>query len=498
MGLAMLIRGLGRRMPETQGYTALPTNSGEKAPEASRVPWLPRIACLLPNFLHGSAGVSGRRASKTAWLDGLRGVAAFIVVWHHSSLVYFSWSIHDAWTPDSGLFVQLPVVRLALAGIPAVCVFFVISGYAISLRLLRLSYLGRPAEFADALSSSLFRRHPRLFMPAAFVMLLTALMSCMGAFPTEAWSEHVAIATRVPPRADTLWAQLLDWGRRASELAYPLRDTVHSRDVNPYDPNLWTLPVELGCSMLVFALLAATYRFRPFVRMGLVLALVLFCLARAEQNVFLFLGGVLLADIRTCLSLREDATPPQLIMSSESAAPLPPLKRSLLRSPLAKHLALFAAFVACLYILSIPQQSKGAASAPGYTTLSSLIPEIYHSTNRADYFWPPLSALLLVATLDYSPFLQRIFTSRPAQYLGDISFALYLVHGPLLWSYGAWLAPRLIPADEGVSGVRYGWGVALCYLCFWPVVVWGADLMMRGVDGRSVAVARWVYNKLKS
>lgn len=492
MGLDWLNRGLGRHTPETQGYAALPSGSDEKPPEAAPAPWLTSLTSLLPSFLHPSTGVSsGRRASKTAWLDGLRGIAAFIVVWHHSSLVYFPWSIHDAWTPDSGLFIQLPIVRLALAGIPAVCVFFVISGYAISLRLLQLSHLGRPAEFADALASSLFRRHPRLFMPAASVMLLTALMSYMGAFPTEAWSEHVAIAIRNPPRADTLWAQLLDWGRRSSELANPLRDTAHSRDVNPYDPNLWTLPVEYGCSMLVFALLAATYRFRPFVRMGTVSALVLFCLARAEHNVFLFLGGVLLADIRTYLSLREEATPPQLPVSSEGTAPTR-------RCSLAKPAALLPAFAVSLYLLSIPQQSKGAAASPGYGTLSSLIPEVYRSTDRADYFWVPLSALLLVATLDYAPFLQRVFTSRPAQYLGDISFALYLVHGPLLWSYGAWLAPRLIPAGEGISAWGYGWGVVLCYLCFWPVVVWVADLVMRGVDGRSVAVARWVYNKLKS
>lgn len=488
MGLAWLTRGLGRRMPETQGYAALPTDSDEKPVETACTPWLSHLTYLLPSFLDSSTDVSGRRASKTAWLDGLRGIAAFIVVWHHSSLVYFPWSIHDAWTPDSGLFIQLPIVRLVLAGIPAVCVFFVISGYAISLRLLRLSHLGRPADFTDAFSSSLFRRHPRLFMPAAFVMLFTALMSYMGAFPTEAWSEHVAIATRVPPCADTLLDQLLDWGRRASELANPLRDTVHSRDVNPYDPNLWTLPVEFGCSMLVFALLAATYRFRPFVRMGLVFALVLFCIARAEQNVFLFLGGMLLADIRTYLSLRDDATPPQLPVSSEGA---PTRKCSL-----AKPLALIAAFVSCLYVLSIPQQSKGADFAPGYTTLSSLIPEVYHSSYRSDYFWAPLSSLLLVATLDYAPFLQRIFTSRLAQYLGDISFALYLVHGPLLWSYGAWLAPRLIPTEEGISAWAYALGVVLCYLCFWPVAVWVADLVMRVVDGRSVAVARGVYNKL--
>ena len=497
MRLNWLQRGPRAGPPEAEGYAPVlldsdPSNEklGEPAPARS---WLSHLVWLLPSFLHPSNGVSsGRRMSPTAWLDGLRGIAAFIVVWHHSSLVYFSWSIHDAWRDAASPLVQLPLVRLVLAGIPAVCIFFVISGYAISLKLLRLSHQGRAPEFLDALSSSLFRRHPRLFMPAAFVLLTTALLSFAGAFPTEAWSPHVAIATRVPPRADSLWYQLLDWARRAWALAYPIRNTINSRDVNPYDPNLWTLPVEFGCSFLVFTLLAVTFKFRPFVRMAFVLVLIVYCLARAEQNVFLFLSGLFLADIRTYRTLRSDTVTPQLPVASDSPASIPTSRK---RS-LARYLAPFVALFVSLYLLSMPEWTKGGKDAPGYATLASMIPRVYHEVKKVDYFWVPLAAVFLVGTLDSAPSLQRIFTSRFAQYLGDISFSIYLVHGPLLWSYGAWLAPRLIPTGEDVSDVQYGWGVALCYLCFWPVVIYEADLVTRVVDGKSVQFARWVYNKL--
>lgn len=479
---------------ETDGYARLSIHSdgsNEKPAEASRASWLSYLVWLLPSFFHPSNKVtSSRRTSPTAWLDGLRGVAAFIVVWHHSSLVYFPWSIHDAWRDsEKGLFVQLPFIRLAVAGVPMVCIFFVISGYAISLKLLRLSHLGRASDFVDTLSSSLFRRHPRLFMPATVVLLISAFMSYFGAFPTEDWSGDVAIATRVPPRADSLSGQLLDWGHNSWRLAYPIRNTINSRDVNPYDPNLWTLPVEFGCSLLVFTLLAVTYKFRPFVRMAFLLVLIGYSLVRAEENVFLFLCGVFLADLRTYRTLRDDAAPPELPLDTGAT-------RWSLRSSLARNAGYAVAFVASLFLLSMPEMRRGADEAPGFATLASLVPQTYLDANKADYFWVPLGAALLVSTLDYAPLLQRLFTSRAAQYLGDISFSMYLVHGPLLWSYGAWLAPRLIPTGDDATAAQYGWGVALCYLCFWPVLIYEADLVTRIVDGKSVQFARWVYNKL--
>jgi len=439
-------------------------------------------------------------------IDGLRGIAAFVVVWHHSSLLYFSWAIHHPWNEhETKVFVQLPIIRLFLAGLPAVCIFFVISGYAISLRLLKLSHLGRSTEFAHSLASSLFRRHPRLFMPATFVLLMSAIMSYLGLFPTESWSKAVAQGTRVPPHPDTFYGQLSDWAKHSMSLAYPIRNTINSRDINPYDPNLWTLPVEFGTSMMVFTLLAVTHRFRPFVRMAFNFILVAYFFYRTETNVFLFLCGMSLADIRTYLTLRNEARSELPRRSDDIDDDDNGIRRKKPRryifgnrwaqfyhSSLTRRIAAIFGVLFCMYALSIPEFGKTLGEDPFFKPLLGLVPHFY----RATHFWIPLGAVGLVAIVDYNSFLQAVFNSRVAQYLGKISFALYLIHGPLIWSYGAWLAPHFIPTAEDVSTARYGFGVALCYLLWWPVAIYEADLVTRLVDVKSVAFARWVYNKL--
>jgi peptidoglycan/LPS O-acetylase OafA/YrhL len=507
MVLGWLRSGLAARMPHSQGYAPLSLNSPDitEKPavyESSKASWASGLVCILPSFAQPSSPGSERRLSRSAWLDGLRGVAAFVVVWHHSTLIYFGWDVHNAWTEEHGIFMQLPIIRLFISGIPAVCIFFVISGYAISLKLLKLSHLGRSSEFADALASSLFRRHPRLFMPATLVLLSSAVMSYFNLFATEAWSNRVAIPTRAPPHHDGLFDQLFDWAHHSMGLAYPIRNTINSRDVNPYDPNLWTLPVEFGTSMMIFTLLAVTHKFRPFVRMGFTFCLIAYFFYRTENNVVLFLCGMFLADIRTYLTLREEGRPQLPMTSSESSTPRflrfgkSVVASRLWKSTWTRRIAALAAFVFCIYVLSIPEFEHGASGDPNFQMLVKLVPQIYHDAGRATYFWIPIGAVALVAVIDYNRFLQHLFNSRFAQYLGKISFALYLIHGPLLWSYGVWLGPRLVPTNDDVTMSQWGWGVTLCYLCFWPVAIYEADVVTRLIDMKSVTFARWVYNKL--
>ncbi|CAI4215673.1 unnamed protein product [Parascedosporium putredinis] len=131
-------------------------------------------------------------------------------------------------------------------------------------------------------------------------------MSYFLLFPTEPWSRKVAIATRVPPHLDSLMGQLRNWAQQSISLAYPIRNTINSRDVNPYDPNLWTLPVEFGCSMLVFTLHAATHKFRPRARIVFNLALIAYALYRTEFNILLFMCGMFMADLQAYASVRDE------------------------------------------------------------------------------------------------------------------------------------------------------------------------------------------------
>lgn len=87
---------------------------------------------------------------------------------HHASLMSFSWAVHDGWAPEpmrhqTGWFIRLPIIRLLISGPPQVYIFFVVSGYAISHKALKLVHQGRAADAGTSLFSSIFRRHPRLF-----------------------------------------------------------------------------------------------------------------------------------------------------------------------------------------------------------------------------------------------------------------------------------------------------------------------------------------------
>ncbi|CAD0031859.1 unnamed protein product [Aureobasidium pullulans] len=81
-------------------------------------------------------------------------------------------------------------------------------------------------------------------------------------------------------------------------------------------------------------------------------------------------------------------------------------------------------FIGGLYLGGQPEQRW--EHAPGWMTLWSLIPSYIHDRHR---YWTGWGALLLVWSTSNSPMLQRIFNNRFTQYLGKISFSLYLVHG---------------------------------------------------------------------
>lgn len=122
-----------------------------------------------------------------------------------------------------------------------------------------------------------------------------------------------------------------------------------------------------------------------------------------------------------------------------------------------------------------------------------------------------IGSILLVYLTIHHPITTSIFTTRFARYMGRISFAFYLIHGPVIRCLQEGLAPFI----WGVVGVYGGvntfdttvgpqgkwvktgkidcwngfgaWSVSVV-ICL-PCAVWLADLFERCVDG---PVVRWI------
>lgn len=120
---------------------------------------------------------------KLFYLDGLRGLAAFAVVISHYIQVFYPAALsgraeqaHFAWDTWYGI----SPINLFYNGQFAVCLFFVLSGYVLSVKMYEEALDSE--TFLKLLRSSALRRYIRLAVPAAMSVLLVYLAISTNAF----------------------------------------------------------------------------------------------------------------------------------------------------------------------------------------------------------------------------------------------------------------------------------------------------------------------------
>ncbi|KAK5628640.1 hypothetical protein RRF57_004355 [Xylaria bambusicola] len=289
---------------------------------------------LLPSFAHNrfspardrrnetnSNGSGAKTLSPTAYLDGMRGLAAFFVFFCHYFYTAFFIAEGYGWLPrpppDSDeppptvstytSLWRLPFVRLLYSGPSMVCVFFVISGYALSLRPLQLARKRNSEAFARTTSSLVFRRFFRLYLPPIISTLGVALLLRWGAYEsTREFIQDRTFTRNVieyhPKRLGSLPAQLRHWGHEMWAFVHIWSWENHAGSTQ-YDVHLWTIPLEFRCSMVLFLVLVGTARLRDNVRLVVVGLLSWFVLRNDRWEMLLFFAGMAIAD----LDLRRNA-----------------------------------------------------------------------------------------------------------------------------------------------------------------------------------------------
>ncbi|KAK3985004.1 acyltransferase family-domain-containing protein [Cladorrhinum sp. PSN332] len=457
------------------------------------------VIFLLPSFLQPRGGSVPPRLSPTAYLDGMRGLAALFVFFCHYT--YTCYVIAHGYgyepplrpppttpTPNNFALLKLPFLRLFYSGPPMVCVFFVISGYALSLRPLTQIRSRQFSSLSATLSSLIFRRAIRLFLPCAVSTLLIVAMARIGLYEwtrefayDEAYMRNVQETHfRSGGKEASLRGQVAEW-------AGMLFEFVHVWDWEAFggstgiDVHLWTIPVEFRASMFVFLGVAGLSRLKAKWRFLGLAGLGLFAFRSARWEVMLFYWGVGLAEVDAGRWWMRDK--PALGEEKEK-------KRNIRGGRESKHWKSFWAALSVLGLYLMSQPDYGSDETPGWVFLTGIIPGWWKDGHR---FWQSFGAMLFVLAVGRSRGWQRLFESSMVQYLGRISYAMYLMHGPVLHTVGYAIERWVWTNVTGIETLRaYNAGFALASVFVVPIVIWVSDVFWRGVDAPVVKFAKRV------
>lgn len=342
-------------------------------------------------------------------LDGLRGLAAFVVVVHHAFLV--SPGLADSYQGQraqltGGWWLTHTPLHLVWDGPAAVIVFFVLSGFVLTLPFLR-------EQPALTWRSYYPRRLVRLYVPTiASVLVAVATVLVFGRAQASSWwiSDHELQLT----------AKLL------------AQDAVLLFGTSSLNSPLWSLRWEVFFSLLLPLYVVAARRWLALP--GIVACLALIHYAESDYLHLL----------------------PVFALGSFLAAGRHDIARWAPRLPRAVWPALLVVAFACLnspwYPVTIPPER--ALTAAG--------------------------ALLLVAVFAWWPGVKPVATHTIVQWLGRISFSLYLVHEPIVVSIAQltrsaspWVSIALsAPVALAVAAAFYRWVEVPAHRASRQVGVW--------------------------
>ncbi|KAI1105650.1 acyltransferase family-domain-containing protein [Jackrogersella minutella] len=394
-----------------------------------------------------------RNPRSTEYLDGVRGVASLIVFILHWTHIPYP-SVNSGWGyKDHRSFWLLPFIRIIYSGAAMVSVFFVVSGFVLSHRFVQRMHRRDGTELLAGLTSLTFRRAIRLFLPAFASSTMAFICACLGIVNVPKKVDGKPFVHSLSSYLEYLDMESNPWDWTADFSGF-------------YNPQLWSIAVEFRGSMVVFILVVGLAKTRTSIRLateGLIMA---HCFGHRRWDVALFIAGMMLAELEVLLQ-----------------KPKNPSARKLVNA------LLILTMIVGLFLCGYPRDHN--TKTPGYIWSQHVWP----FTAYRRRFWLAVGAMLFVGPMAFLPSVQSFFLTRPARYLGRISFALYLVHGLGNRTIGKWL----LNTSWAYIGKEGFWPYTMSYIVsttlYFPIVLWASDVFWRGVDVPSTKFARWFEKK---
>lgn len=440
---------------------------------------------ILPQYLRPEGLRLKKRLRSTSYLDALRGYAAWIVINFHINADPQVW------------IVRQPFFNVFYAGRAMVDIFFIISGYVLSHKMLRLMREREGDKLLQCLASSMFRRYLRLYCSAAVASLIAMVMVYLCMRPSG-----------IEPR-NSLSAQIWDWILDMGHFTNPFTyipgwwhpDVTNSR----YLDVLWTIPVEFRGSMILFIFCAACCKLSSKSRIRACWLLILLSYCWQVAYVALFLFGAFLAERsqdRAAAPIRiatpaSSFSPPdveeqherqQILLQEDERTLSATMQTTSVRSYVLNSTLLAIGLFLCGQPNNVSITIDHGPEP--WRFLSKFIPQFWDGGDLAlEHFWLSIGACLIVYSLEACPLFQRPFNTGFSQYLGQLSFGIYVMHVPirnsLYHALDAWDMNHLRNS---------AFGFLLIYVLYIMLVLWVADYFTR-IDCKVIAFGRWVEEK---
>jgi peptidoglycan/LPS O-acetylase OafA/YrhL len=376
-------------------------------------------------------------AKKIYYLDGIRGVAAFLVMLHHFGLAFFP-AVFTLETSKAHMRNAREVAfgdsvfSVLVNGNFCVCIFFVLSGFVLS----RQYFLSARHE---TLVAATLRRFLRLYVPVAAAILIGYLLM------KASWFYNVPVSTV----AHSEWWMGAYWVTEHPELRLfqSLTYSTMFQGDNFWDNPLWTISIEFFGSLLVFAFLALTHNIRNRRFVMAVLLLYFFFFGYYYYTAFML--GIVLHEV----------------------------DGRKIRSPF------WGTLVSGLLMVTGLLMGADSRMRDWFPWSVATTPNQEFVVNHV------LGSTLLMLSVLISPRLRWLFSTRIARFLGRISFSLYLIHALVICSLGCWLFLQFY----WTLGYTRATGIAL--LGSLAVTIPLSWAMTRFVDDQGVRLSKYVYQR---
>lgn len=377
---------------------------------------------------------------KILYLEGIRGIAALIVVVaHFLQYFYFRLFNDDNSTMHNSYetwFSETPL-NIFYNGNFAVTIFFVLSGYVLSLKFFKEKNL-------NIIYEMVIKRYFRLLIPVAVSVIITYIVIKLNAIHYYDIVEYTKAKANDAFVIEHNFLELLKY----------ITVDVFFLNEDHYNPALWTMYYELIGSFIVFATLPLVIKLTNFY-MKTIFYLIIMLIAAAlfSPYITLFLMGMWLCDLDIDNTLIKNWNYSWVNLSI---------------------------LVIALYFGSYP-----------YVDTSGTVYEVLSILPGAFLITHIIGAFLLVLVAIRSKLMQKLFSNKIFEFLGKISFSLYLIHFVVIYSLSSYLFKVFIGL-----GLSYNFSFILMFIISITLILIVSYVMYKYVDRFAVKISKGIYLSL--